>query len=190
MQTQSTSDIDLKRKLNPGAKAKITEEMKQSLKELQLDPVWLCPLQRGYTVNNVLGSGAFGVVVAAQSKNARRRVAIKHIVVKDDEHYCMIKVLRELNILQHLNSSITKRDGMKNFYTGLLEAFCPDAEMERKRVKNIFLVMRFSDFNLAQVLQKKSSSLSLSHIKVILYNLLCSLSYLHSCNIVHRDLKP
>ena len=28
------------------------------------------------------------------------------------------------------------------------------------------------------------------HIKVILYNLLCSIKFLHSANVVHRDLKP
>lgn len=28
------------------------------------------------------------------------------------------------------------------------------------------------------------------HVKVILYNSLCALNYLHSANIVHRDLKP
>ena len=28
------------------------------------------------------------------------------------------------------------------------------------------------------------------HIKVVLYNLLCSINFLHSANVVHRDLKP
>ena len=28
------------------------------------------------------------------------------------------------------------------------------------------------------------------HIKVVLYNLLCSINFLHSANLVHRDLKP
>jgi len=28
------------------------------------------------------------------------------------------------------------------------------------------------------------------HIKVILYNLLCSINFLHSANVIHRDLKP
>lgn len=28
------------------------------------------------------------------------------------------------------------------------------------------------------------------HIKVIMYNLLCSINFLHSANVVHRDLKP
>ena len=29
-----------------------------------------------------------------------------------------------------------------------------------------------------------------SHLKVIVYNLLCALKFLHSANIIHRDLKP
>ena len=84
---------------------------------------------------------------------------------------------------------MVQEDGMKNFYTGLLDAFSPNKEIERKDVCNLFLVMRYSEFNLAQVMQKKAA-MSLNHIKVILYNLLCSLNYLHSCQIVHRDIKP
>lgn len=158
MLTLSNSGADLKRKLSNGkkGKGKTQEEMLENLHELKLDPVWLCPLQRGYTPTQVLGSGAFGVVVSAQCKNSKRRVAIKHIVVEDDEPYNMIKVLRELNILEHLNNSYTKQDGMKNFYTGLLEAFCPDEELERQKVTNIFMVMRISDYNLSQVMEKKS----------------------------------
>jgi len=29
-----------------------------------------------------------------------------------------------------------------------------------------------------------------SHIKVILYNILCSINYIHSTGIMHRDIKP
>jgi serine/threonine protein kinase len=28
------------------------------------------------------------------------------------------------------------------------------------------------------------------HLKIIIYNTLCSLKFLHSCNVVHRDIKP
>ena len=28
------------------------------------------------------------------------------------------------------------------------------------------------------------------HILVIIYNILCAINFLHTCNIVHRDIKP
>lgn len=40
--------------------------------------------------------------------------------------------------------------------------------------------------------QKQSSDFSFSehHLRVVLYNLLCAIKFLHSANIIHRDLKP
>lgn len=28
------------------------------------------------------------------------------------------------------------------------------------------------------------------HVKVILYNLLCAMNFLHQSNVIHRDIKP
>lgn len=28
------------------------------------------------------------------------------------------------------------------------------------------------------------------HVKILLYNMLCSLNYCHSVNLIHRDIKP
>lgn len=109
--------------------------------------------------------------------------------VEKENSHAMIKLLRELNILQFLNNSMVQADGMKNFYAGLLDAFCPKEELDGKDVTNLFVVMRYSEYNLAQAMQK-IGAMSLNHIKVILYNLLCSLNYMHSCQIVHRDIKP
>lgn len=36
----------------------------------------------------------------------------------------------------------------------------------------------------------QSHELKRDNVKIILYNLLCALNYLHSSNIVHRDIKP
>ena len=36
----------------------------------------------------------------------------------------------------------------------------------------------------------KNSGLQEEHLKVIAYNSLCSLKFLHSANIIHRDIKP
>ena len=40
--------------------------------------------------------------------------------------------------------------------------------------------------------EKKSADFTFTeqHLKVILYNMLCAIKFLHSANIIHRDLKP
>ena len=38
--------------------------------------------------------------------------------------------------------------------------------------------------------KRKKIELEQEHIVLIIYNILCSLNFLHSANIMHRDLKP
>lgn len=38
--------------------------------------------------------------------------------------------------------------------------------------------------------ENKSISFDMEHAKIIVYNLLCAVNYLHSANVIHRDLKP
>ena len=45
-------------------------------------------------------------------------------------------------------------------------------------------------FDLKTLLGNKDMVLSEDHILVILYNILCGISFLHSANIMHRDIKP
>ena len=34
------------------------------------------------------------------------------------------------------------------------------------------------------------TEISEEHVKILLYNQLCALNFIHSANLVHRDLKP
>jgi mitogen-activated protein kinase 1/3 len=59
--------------------------------------------------------------------------------------------------------------------------------------ETIFLVMDFTSHDLKRVFSSKTSpgfSFTEKHVTTILYNLLCSLKYIHTANILHRDLKP
>jgi len=73
----------------------------------------------------------------------------------------------------------------------MLDLFAPVSEMEPAKIQNIFVVMETSDHDLKDLIKTGSQSgLQEAHIKVIMYNTLCSMKFLHSCNIIHRDIKP
>ena len=58
-----------------------------------------------------------------------------------------------------------------------------------KDFEAVYLVLEFCDTDLKKLL-KSSMNLDIVQIKSIVYDCLCALKYLHSCNIIHRDLKP
>ena len=55
----------------------------------------------------------------------------------------------------------------------------------------VFLVMSHVNQDLSQIFHENMKiSFDMDHAKIILYNLLCAVNFLHSANILHRDLKP
>ena len=55
---------------------------------------------------------------------------------------------------------------------------------------NLFIVMECFDTDLRALLEKPDSGMNEDHIKIVIYNTLCALKFIHSCNVIHRDLKP
>ena len=49
--------------------------------------------------------------------------------------------------------------------------------------------MEYIETDLDRILKNKSI-FNENHIVKIVYNILCSMSFLHLCNINHRDIKP
>ena len=55
----------------------------------------------------------------------------------------------------------------------------------------IFLVMEYVPNDVKKMLDEISTADFLEdHVKIITYNLLCSLNFIHSTNLMHRDMKP
>ena len=55
----------------------------------------------------------------------------------------------------------------------------------------IMLVMNYVEQDLSQLVKNADDfELQEMHVVTIIYNLLCSVNFLHSCDIMHRDLKP
>ena len=53
------------------------------------------------------------------------------------------------------------------------------------------MVMDYFELDLSVFINNSESfDICEQHILIIMYNLLCAINHLHSCNIMHRDLKP
>lgn len=73
----------------------------------------------------------------------------------------------------------------------LIDLLLPDDDLSSGSVKNIFIIMEASETDLKNLIDLGSKSgFNQEHLKIIIYNTLCSLKFLHSCNVVHRDIKP
>ena len=53
----------------------------------------------------------------------------------------------------------------------------------------LYVVMEYAESDLKKII-KSNINLEMLHIQTIIYNLLCSIKYLHESNVLHRDLKP
>ena len=55
----------------------------------------------------------------------------------------------------------------------------------------LFIVMDYVETDLAKVIKSDNKcKLDKSHVRNIIYNLLCALNFLSTANVIHRDLKP
>lgn len=56
----------------------------------------------------------------------------------------------------------------------------------------LFLVIDYVESDIKKVLEsvKHGTILHEDHIVTILYNILCSVKFLHASNVIHRDIKP
>ena len=51
--------------------------------------------------------------------------------------------------------------------------------------------MEYIKTDLSKIMQHANQiDIDEEHVKCLLYNILCSMKYLHSTNIMHRDIKP
>ena len=155
------------------------------MKEYGLGSCWLEVLHE-YSIIDKIGEGSFGTVFMAECKSSKQYVAIKHI--KDfakNEHDCMM-VLREIQIMRQINKLSDCC-----FTPELIDVIIPSNELSELKLKNLFMIMEYETSDLAKVIKNGvTASISQDNLKLIFYNLLCALKFLHSANILHRDIKP
>ena len=114
-------------------------------------------------------------------------VAIKKMYNLFRDIYSAKKELSEINILRKLSS--VKQNV---FTTVVYDLVIPEVNYEDESpIKNIFIVMEILDTDMNDLIADSDRlMIDEEHITILMYNILCSLNFIHTSNIVHRDIKP
>ncbi|KAJ7893918.1 kinase-like domain-containing protein [Mycena olivaceomarginata] len=146
---------------------------------LQESQDWPSNIANNYQTLYPIGEGAYGTVVAALHRPSRRKVAIKKIRTFDRRVLCL-RTLRELRLLKFFTEVCPHRN-----IIGLVDLIKP---VTRESFSEIYFIQEFMDTDLHSVIQ--TQSLTESHHRYLLFQILCAVKWMHNAGIVHRDLKP
>jgi len=140
---------------------------------------FLPPLaENRYTLLDVIGEGAYGVVCSAVNNETGQIFAVKRIMRVFDEVPEATRILRELKFLRFLRDHVN--------IISLVDVLLP---ANTENFNDVFLVTELMPTDLNRVLRSKIP-LSNEHIRWLMYQLIRGVHYLHSARVFHRDLKP
>ena len=127
-----------------------------------------------YQIKRLLGKGSYGSVFLAIDLLAHKEVAVK--VFKDIYRNMLTwkRIMREVEIVAKI----------KNVHSiSLLQVILDDNN------DNLYMIMEYVEYDLRKF-TKLPIFLNAEQVKLIMYDLLCGLEYLHSGQLIHRDIKP
>lgn len=130
-----------------------------------------------YECHKPLGNGSYGNVCQGIHKKSGMLVAIKQIKGVFDNHTDCKRILREIKILRRLK------------HPSIIDIFDIVEPTDMDNFSDLYIVLQFAETDLKKTL-RSALFLTTRHIKIMMYNLLCGLYYLHSAKVLHRDLKP
>ena len=158
-----------------------------STKKLYIDPLWK-HVSTDYELLTPLGTGVQGQVMKAKHLASGTIVAIKLMKDLFDHPYMAKRVISEIQIMRKLSSKASNQFTTKIYDVLIAPNFVPDSDCT---VSYLFIVMEYMSLDLIKLMCMSSKvGLGEDHVKFLLFNMLCSLDYIHSANIMHRDIKP
>lgn len=135
-------------------------------------------MENKYTVQQIIGEGASGVVCSAIDNVTGELVAVKRVSRGFDKVPVSVRILRELKFLRLLR-------GHENIVE-IKDILVPGST---KDFNDVFVVFELMPTDLAHVLRSKTE-LSPLHVQYFMYQLLRGIYFLHTAGVFHRDLKP
>lgn len=127
-------------------------------------------------VLNVVGEGAYGVVMRCRDKQTKETVAVKEFKINADDpdadevrrtskrEVMVLKALKHPNIVTY----------MGEFYVG----------------DKLYVMMEFVPRNLLEILEDAGHGLERAHVRHCIFQLCKAVTFIHGCGYVYRDIKP
>lgn len=126
-----------------------------------------------WQINDKIGGGSYGNIYEGIDKNTNIKIAIKKYKETITEDGISSDMLREITALRKLKH--------KNIIK-ILDIVSLDESM--------YIVQELMDMDLHAFITNASASFSVELIKVIMYQIISAIAYIHSRWFFHRDLKP
>mmetsp|Transcript_16941 Transcript_16941/g.39632 ORF Transcript_16941/g.39632 Transcript_16941/m.39632 type:complete len:479 (-) Transcript_16941:717-2153(-) len=130
-----------------------------------------------YSLVDVVGRGAYGIVCAARDEEVGALVAIKKISNAFEHQVYTKRTLREIRLLRLL-----KHENIIGVKTIL-------PPLHRDGFRDLYVISELMETDLSSII-KSPQPLSDDHVQFFIYQVLRGLKFLHTSNVVHRDLKP
>ncbi|ORZ28525.1 kinase-like domain-containing protein [Lobosporangium transversale] len=127
-----------------------------------------------------LGEGTFGEVHKARRKGSGELLALKRILMHNENEGIPITALREIKILKRLRH--------ENIVPLHDIAVNPGSRSGRSRA-SVYMVFPYMDHDLSGLLNNPRVRLSVPQIKLYMKQLLEGTIYMHAQKILHRDMK-
>ena len=150
---------------------------------------WGCKSLDQYEIEKPVGEGTFGKVFKAEYKGPKdyqerlgipKIVALKKIKTESEKQGFPITALREIMIMKKL------------YHKNILQLFEVITSKPKEKNDNkgdVYLVFEYMEHDLCSLIHS-NFFYEKSQIKLIIYQLLQGLQYLHQNNVLHRDIKP
>ena len=133
--------------------------------------------ENGYQVIEPIGEGSYGYVVKALYKKKNMFCAVKKTRIREDNLSYSLKIIREIALLTYMR------------HPNIVELKQIEVEIDVKHgYTNVYLIFDLYSSDLWKLV-KAGYHLELSEVKLILFQILHGLKYIHSKNVLHRDLK-
>ncbi|SMN20873.1 similar to Saccharomyces cerevisiae YPR161C SGV1 Cyclin (Bur2p)-dependent protein kinase that functions in transcriptional regulation [Maudiozyma saulgeensis] len=151
-----------------------------------------------YQVEKKLGQGTFGSVYLGSHLETQRQVAMKRILVNEENDLFPITAQREITILKKLNhKNIIKLIEM--VFDSPPDSQSGDGDVSKEpnslnsttktNNKFFYMILPYMVSDLAGILHNPRITLTMSEIKNIMLQLLEGINYMHCTKYMHRDIK-